>query len=74
MDFNRSNMSENGQDLRDYKEQMIDEATVFFGKYKGKKILECDDANYWMWVWKECEMYNRLGKYAKKAVRIMAND
>jgi len=67
-------MSEQGQDFRDYKDAMLEEADVWFGKYKGKRILECNDPRYWRWVWDKKELYSKLGKYQKKAVRIAAQE
>ena len=60
------------KDFREVEQGFIDDATAFFGKYKGKKILECNDPDYWTWVWKDSGMYKALGKSLKKAIRIAA--
>ena len=67
-------MSEQGDDFKEYKQSMIKDATVWFGKYKNKRILECYDPEYWAWVWNTEDLYSKMGKYQKKAVRIASQD
>ena len=66
-------MTQQGNDFREWKEEGVKNATISFGKYKGKKILECNDSNYWEWLKGE-KYYNYLSKFEKKAVRIMCTN
>ena len=55
-------------DIREAMEHAIETATMPWGKYKGRVIVECKDPDYWKWV-RGLEAFKSIGKIAGKAVK-----
>jgi len=42
---------------------------INFGKYSGKRPIDCYDPEYWKWVMSTDKLFSRLGKLGRRAVR-----